>query len=70
MLVHISWLLKSRNFSSSGVQNQEPFARAIGIGFAAAWADHSVMVWRFERATISGPLSGVRLAALIVPPAG
>ena len=44
MLVHISWLLKSRNRLPSGVQKYTPSARAIGIGSTADCADHSKMV--------------------------
>jgi hypothetical protein len=51
MLTHINWLLKSRNRFPSGVQNQQPFAPATGIGSIAPCADHSNRVCYFVRST-------------------
>src|SRR5262245_9035296 len=56
MLTHISWLLKSRKRFPSGVQNQQPFAPATGIGSMAPCADHSKSVCFFLRSTMIWPL--------------
>src|SRR4029450_5098502 len=57
MFTHISWLLKSRYRFPSGVQNQQPFAPATGIGSTFDCADHSNSVWALVRATSSASVT-------------
>src|SRR5215212_1384302 len=64
MLTHINWLLKSRKRLPSGVQNQQPFAPATGIGSTLDCADHSNNVWALVSATISGPVMAGAAAAV------
>src|SRR5262245_50097270 len=62
----MSWLLKSRKRLPSGVQNQTPFAPATGMGSTFDCADHSKIVWRFVRATISSPFIAPVTAIVVV----
>src|SRR3954454_11491993 len=72
MLTHINWLLKSRNRFPSGVQNQQPFAPATGIGSTAPCADHSNSVCFRVRSTIVWPSRPVCvvLTVMCAPDAG
>src|SRR6185436_14404154 len=62
MFTHISWLLKSMKRFPSGVQKWIPFARAMGMGSTAAWADHSNIVCRRQSSIISSPV----IASIVV----
>src|SRR3954453_17659873 len=65
MFTHINWLLKSRYRFPSGVQNQQPFAPAIGIGSIAACADHSKSVCFLVRSTMVWPLRPATAVSIV-----